>query len=322
MKKKKITIYLILLLIGSCLLIVYRQGITKLAVTSQELNVKKYLGLNHLKYKQYTGNNVTVAIIDSGIGVHKDIDQSRILAFKDFVNQKDTPYDDNGHGTFVAGIIGGNGNYVGIAPNVNLVVLKVVNSTGDVDTSNLYNAIEWVYNNKEKYNIDIVNISIGSPITLPIEKDPLCIAVKKLKSKGIIIACSAGNYGPSEATITSPGMSPDVITVGYLNNKNTYKYKDDTVAYMSGRGNSKNIIQKPDIITLGVDILSLSYKNGYKHDSGSSFATAIVSGVAAILTEKYKNKPSSFIEEIIKGNTYKLENVDNYSQGNGELKFK
>lgn len=320
-KKKSMLIILLILILGLAYLWKMNKNDNSINVNSQDLSIKRYLGLNKSNYNKFTGKNVCVAIIDSGISFHKDLVSNRVIAFKDFVGNKETPYDDFGHGTFVAGLIGANGKLRGISPNVNFVIVKALDNKGNASRETLNSAIEWIINNKEKYDIKIVNISEGVSPILPYNEDPICIQIAKLKKKGVIIVCSAGNEGPRENTIVSPGISPDVITVGSINNKNTYTVSDDTVAKFSSRGNYNSGVEKPNFVTMGVDLMSLDYKrnSGYTIMSGTSFSTAIVSGVAAILIEKYSTKPISFVENMIKKSTYSLDNIDYNSQGRGEL---
>lgn len=301
------------------------QYIFKRDITAQNLNIREYVGLKQKDFSNYSGNGVTIAIIDSGINKHNDLDKSNIIYFKDFVNNKNNIYDDFGHGTFISGIIAADGRIRGVAPKCNLIVLKVLDKYGKCDIKTFETSIKWVVDNMEKYNINIVNISIGIPISInETDKDTVYSYLKLLKGKGVITICSAGNDGPNSGTILYPGMSKDVITVGYINSKGTYSLSDDKVAISSSRGTENCSFIKPDILTLGIDINSLDYKtnDGYVINSGSSYAAAIISGVTAILLEKFKGKPISYIDEYIKSSTYRLNDIEKSSQGNGEFKLK
>ncbi|MFC5704451.1 S8 family serine peptidase [Cohnella faecalis] len=291
-------------------------------ITAQGLSVRKYLGLEADGFKKFQGAGVNVAIIDTGIAVHDDIKSNRILEFKDFVAGKNEPYDDNGHGTFIAGIIGADGKVKGIAPKVNFVVIKAMDKSGDVDKDRLIIALEWLVENQKKYNIKVVNLSLGGSPFIKNNDDLLLKKVHELDQAGVIIVTSAGNISSRYNTILSPGTSSDVVTVGGVKNNRTYSIQDDKLASFSPEGYRQNGIIKPDIVTLGVDILSLDYKrtNSYITHSGTSVSTAIVSGAAAIMFEKYSVSSSS-IKKIIINNAIKLKNESELKQGNGELHF-
>ncbi len=293
-------------------------------VTSQGLDIRKYIGLNNVKYKKFSGKDITVAIIDSGISLHNDINVDRIKVFKDFINYKESAYDDYGHGTAIAGIIGANGQLKGIAPNVDFVIVKTLDSDGKADRDTLCKAIDWVKDNMEIYNVKVVNISAGVIPFPNFSNDPLTSSIDKLKEKGVIVVCSAGNNGPYKKSILSPGNNPKVITVGSCKNNKTYSYLDDYITQFSSRGDFANGLCKPDIVTMGVDIYSLDFKdkNGYSIHSGTSYSTGIVTGVIAILLEKYQNSQISYIEKLIKSNTFEFYSTSVDSQGKGALKLK
>jgi serine protease AprX len=294
-------------------------------ITAQGLDIKKYINLENSKLKNYKGNNVNVAIIDSGIYQNTDIRSNRIIFFKDFTTNISKPYDDNGHGTFVAGIIGANGKLKGIAPKVNFIILKVLDSFGKTDTNTLLSALNWVYNNSDLYKIKVVNMSIGVVSYLNYKNDPICKLIKKISDKGVIIVCSAGNINDADgASILSPGISPDVITVGSIKTNRTYNISDSKITTFSAHGKVFEGYTKPDLVTLGVDILSLDYKknNSYITRSGTSFSCAIITGVVALLCEKYPNKSFNYIKKYILENTIKLKRDTTINQGNGEFFIK
>lgn len=246
----------------------------------------------------YTGEGVTVAIIDTGTSPHSDllVPNERIVGFKDFVNNRSSPYDDNGHGTHIAGIIAGsgyssNGKYTGIAPKANLLPIKALDGNGSGNTSDIIKAISWAIETKDQYNTKIINLSLGSPVNNPCSKDPLCKATKEATDNGLVVVVAAGNSGPSKKSILSPGISPNVITVGAVDDKRTPNTSDDTIASFSSRGPTKEGLNKPDIVAPGVNIMSLSNtkQNGYTSLSGTSMATPVISGAIALLLEKENN---------------------------------
>lgn len=246
--------------------------------------------------KGYEGTGVGVAVIDTGVAPHDDLvkPNNRIIVFKDFVNNKTISYDDNGHGTHVAGIIGGNGfsskgKYVGVAPKSNIIGIKALDENGGGSTSDIISALSYVIENKEKYNIKIVNLSLGTPATSSPEKDPLVKAVEKCVEAGLVVVTAAGNSGPNEKTILSPGISKQVITVGAVDDKRTIDINDDSIANFSSRGPTLEGIQKPDLVAPGVNIKSLSNTklDSYTSLSGTSMATPLISGSLALLFNKY-----------------------------------
>ena len=125
----------------------------------------------------------------------------------------------------------------------------------------------------------------------PCSKDPLCKATKEATDNGFVVVVAAGNSGPSKKSILSPGISPNVITVGAVDDKRTPNTSDDTIASFSSRGPTKEGLNKPDIVAPGVNIMSLSNtkQNGYTSLSGTSMATPVISGAIALLLEKENN---------------------------------
>lgn len=239
---------------------------------------------NAAKNELYTGKGVGVAILDTGACMHLDFG-SRILAFRDYVRGRTMPYDDNGHGTHVAGIIGGNGRasrgrYCGIAPGCGLIPIKVLDEKGNGKKESVIYAMDWIEKNREKYNIRIVNISVGS--TTQGENQDLIEAVEHIWDIGLVVVAAAGNLGPKRGSITAPGCSRKVITVG----------ASDMVMEnqgISGRGPTRECISKPDIVAPGNGIISCAYKAGvssYAAKSGTSMSTPVVAGGIALLLEK------------------------------------
>jgi serine protease AprX len=262
------------------------------------------------------GENVTVAVIDTGvlfthealksaIWTNKDeiagngIDDDRNGYVDDYfgvnvINPSKSVYDDNGHGTFVSGVIAGNGtvnpNFVGIDPKSKLIVIKALDGNGETGASTILNAMQWVYDNKDKYNIKIVCMSFGS-VSIG-RNDPLKLGAEMLWDSGIIVVSAAGNSGPTPETIRSPGSSSKIITVGALDDHredNMPRYDLFSVADFSSRGPIFSTY-KPDMITSGVNIngLNNNIKNGFfTKMSGTSVSTPMVAGMASIILKKY-----------------------------------
>src|SRR5205085_142935 len=255
---------------------------------------------------------ITVAIIDSGIQDNGDF-TGRITGFWDFtkggVSAK--PYDDYGHGTHIAGLIGSNGKltngeFQGIAPDVHLIGLKVLDQTGAGKTSDVIAAIDFLIANKAKLNAQIINLSIGHPIFSKPQDDPLVQAVEQAVAAGFYVVVSAGNYGlkpdgtPGYAGVTSPGNAPDVITSGAVMTQDTITRDDDVVAPYSSRGPAWYTgLAKPDVVAPGHKLASdaavgstlynqaLASGKATKGDvllvlSGTSMSTGVTTGMVAL----------------------------------------
>lgn len=250
-------------------------------------------------YKQgYFGENIGIAVLDSGIFPHNDFinKKNRIIAFADFVNNKPKMYDDSGHGTHVAGIAASNGlhkdkYYIGAAPRANIIAVKVLDRFGNGKVSNVIRGLNWVIKNKERYNIRIANISVGTAVTKAVdEKTELINAVNKVWDSGIFVVVAAGNNGPKRMTITSPGISRKVLTVGSSEENSQSNISGEIIKSYSGRGPTVACIVKPEIVAPGNNIISCANGNtGYIEKSGTSMSTPIVSGAIALLLEKEPN---------------------------------
>lgn len=280
--------------------------------------------------KGFEGEGITIAIIDTGVSPHNDLTRpkNRIVGFKDFINNKKLPYDDNGHGTHVAGIIGGNGyssrgKYVGIAPKSNILAIKALDENGGGTTSKVIEAISYVIETKDRYNTKIINLSIGTPANNACENDPLCRAVDKAIKSGLIVVVAAGNSGPSPGTILSPGTNRNAITVGAVDDKRTIDTSDDTIASFSSRGPTLEGIQKPDLVAPGVSINSLSNTklDSYVPLSGTSMATPLVSGTVALLFNKYGDLSPYEVKSKLLNSCIELQDIKE-NQGAGMLSLK
>lgn len=254
-------------------------------VCSLMYKTKRFLHLDYL-YSLITKNNeYTVVIIDTGIYEHIDfvLGKNRLIKFVDLISNKTVPYDDNGHGTFIAGVMCGNGinkKYAGIDKISNIIVIKALDSTGETTTTKILEAMQWVLQNKEKFNISTVCMSFGSVYR---EDDPLVNAAEILWNNGIVVVTAAGNSGPDGETIMSPGSSRRVITVGSLDD---ISLGNIAVADFSSRGPAGNYY-KPDIVVPGTDIISTNVfsvdRKFYTKMSGTSVSAPMVAGVASLL---------------------------------------
>ncbi len=255
--------------------------------------VRRIINADAAHKQGYIGTGITVAVMDTGIVPHLDFSH-RIINFLDFTSRKKGVYDDNGHGTHVSGIIGGNGfrshgRYTGIAPGCNLIALKVLDRMGNGNTHQVIQALKWVINNRKKYGIRILNISVGMLNSAKKEeRSKLIAAVEEVWNHQIVVIAAAGNNGPSNGTITIPGMCKSVITVGSSDDEEEYLLGQRTLTRgYSGRGPTENCVIKPEILAPGTEVTSCSPNMGYEVKSGTSMATPVVAGTVALLLGKY-----------------------------------
>jgi len=238
-----------------------------------------------MKQSVYTGKGIGVVLLDTGIYPHMDFGD-RIYAFADFISYRTFPYDDNGHGTCVAGILGGSGEasmgkYKGMAPGCSLMSLKVLDRFGNGNKEDILAAFRWIENHREEYKIRIVNISVGTTYKTRSDKDVLVRGVEALWDQGLVVVAAAGNRGPEPGSITAPGCSKKVITVG----------SSDMLlgkTAISGRGPTFECVCKPDLVAPGRRIMACApgVGNTYAMKSGTSMSTPVISGAAALALEK------------------------------------
>src|SRR5256714_8545378 len=230
----------------------------------------------------FDGSGVGVAIVDSGMDTgHKAFlgknDLSRIVVSRDYTgeNRVDDPF---GHGTHVTSIAVGNGRiaegaYTGVAPNANILNLRVLNSQGLGSVSGTLAGLDWVLSNRTAYNIRVVNMSLGTPAVDSYKNDPICRAVRQLVNAGVVVVAAAGNNGKNGAgqkvygQIHCPGNEPSAITVGAANSYGTNARNDDTIATFSSRGPTRSFwtdaagvrhydnLMKPDLVAPGNKIV-------------------------------------------------------------------
>jgi serine protease AprX len=230
------------------------------------------------------GEGVTVALLDTGADAHhQSFDgpegDPKIAAFKDFVNNQSFTYDDNGHGTHCASLIAGTGEMAGVAPGAKLVVVKVMDQEGACYLSDAIKALDWCLENKDRYGIRVVSFSVGgeSPLDGSSLLDDAC---NRMVDKGLVMCVAAGNSGPAPASIVVPGGAQKVITVGAVDRRGA-------IFDRSSRGPAADGETKPDLVTIGVDVVSATAgtRDGYSSMSGTSMAVPQVAGGAALLLE-------------------------------------
>lgn len=277
------------------------------------------LNSNFLWLEGYTGQGVTIAIIDTGIYPHPDF-QNRIVGFKDFINNRTVAYDDNGHGTHGAGCAAGNGTvYDGPARDANLVGVKVLDANGSGMISTVIAGLDWIVANKDVYSIDVLGITMGAIVTQSSTTDPLCAAIRNVWNAGIVVCCSAGSSGPNLQTITCPGNEPLIISVGASDDRSTIYVTDDTVAPFSSRGPSPiDGWAKPDVVAPGINVTACTNSAAnYVTWSGASASTQLVAGICAQYLEAHPGTVPARIKGDIKGSARPLQGYDANAQGSG-----
>lgn len=303
--------------------------ISKQAKVSALINVsKKVMSLDTLYAQDCYGKGVKIAIIDTGINPHIDfcLPSMRIVKFIDLINGKEKPYDDNGHGTFVASIACGNGlasggKFCGVAPKSEIIAIKALGENGEAGADKILEAMQWVSDNHKKYNIKVVCMSFGSnPIG---RNDPLVLGAETLWRQGIVVVAAAGNSGPEGETIKSPGFSSQIITVGGVDDnrdsEGNFDRKQFRIANFSSRGPAGRFF-KPDLIAPAVDITGAHFgdENLYSKMSGTSVATPMIAGVCLLVCSKYPNISPDHIKVRLLGNCNKISGNQN-EEGFGVL---
>jgi serine protease AprX len=304
------------------------------------------------------GSGVGVAVLDSGVTAwHDDLADAggtsqRVAQFVDFTAGAEQPSDEYGHGTHVAGVIAGNGfdsagARTGIAPGAHLVVLKVLDASGRGRISDVIAALDYVVAHKAEHNIRIANLSVAAGVYESFHLDPLTIAARRAVEAGIVVVAAAGNLGRQSdgsaryGSITAPGNSPWVLTVGASSHMGTIDRADDTIASFSSRGPTAiDRVAKPDVVAPGVGIESLNAQgsllstsmaayalNGtvtasyppYLSLSGTSMATPVVSGTVALMLEANPTLTPNAVKAILQYTAQKYTAYDVLTQGTGFL---
>jgi serine protease AprX len=313
----------------------------------------------------YTGAGIGVAVVDSGISSwHDDLGYNgssllvrtkngqRVPLFVDFVNGRTGQYDDNGHGTHVAGVISGNGHMssgsrAGIAPSAHLVGLKVLDDRGRGVISDVIAALDWVVANKAAYNIRVVNLSVGAAVTESYMTDPLTLAAKRAVDAGVVVVTAAGNLGKNHdgasqyGAITAPGNAPWVLTVGAYSHQGTLTRIDDVIAGYSSRGPTAfDFAAKPDVVAPGTGVVSLadatstmyatkaeflmkgtlfSATKPYLSLTGTSMASPVVAGTVALMLQANPSLTPNMVKAIIQYTSQQYDGYDALTQGAGFL---
>ncbi len=253
------------------------------------------------------GQGMTIAVVDSGIAKTDDLKGRNVIDVnfnQSYKNGKDL----YGHGTFVASMIAGDGKmssgaYMGIAPKSHLLNVRVSDDQGMSYESDVVEALQWIRENKTKYNIRVVNLSLNSSVTMSYHDSPLNAAVQILWFNGIVVVVAAGNNGTAE--LFAPANDPYVITVGATDDVDTQTIADDVIPAFSAYGVTVDGYAKPDLVAPGKDIVMYLPNNNklemgkqhathqiddsYFRMSGTSMAAPVVSGAVALLLQDEPN---------------------------------
>jgi serine protease AprX len=287
--------------------------------------------------KGYTGDGVGVALIDTGVNATGDL-AGKVAHAEDFTPEQDN-VDSFGHGTFVAGLIAGqgtasNGGVKGVAPGAHLVSVKIAGADGTTDLYRLLAALEWVTTFKDAHGIRVVNLSLGTESNQSYRSDPLNLAVERVWNSGIAVVVAAGNQGTAPGTITKPGDDPLVITVGAADDHTTPATRDDTLASFSSAGPTvADGLAKPDLVASGKSVVSTRASgstidtahpearidNTYFKGSGTSFSAPIVAGAAALVIDRTWSLSPNQVKHRLVSTARPVAGADPAAQGAGEL---
>lgn len=279
------------------------------ALVTWEDEYRDLTGVNSLDGLDGTG--VTLCIVDSGINVnHPDLSNMNLIGWNDVINSVDTPYDDDGHGTAMAGIIVADGGLNGVSKNVNLLVAKAIDSSGSGTDDGIAEAVDWCVNQ----DTDIISLSLGGQQGLGssiITTDSLEIAVENAVDEGVYVIAAAGNDGENDdGDVSSPGSVEEVICVGGVT-----RLGNLWVGSSEGDNNGQlwppklprgDPDKKPEIVAPGheVPVLVQNQQSWWGWSSGTSASTAWVSGGLALFLQEHpeyqrnQDSDSSKVQEI------------------------
>jgi serine protease AprX len=309
-------------------------------------NTTSYTGARAWWTAGYTGAGVDVAVIDTGVSPVEGLaTPGKIINGPDLSLESQNPafqyLDTNGHGTFMAGLIAGNGaDYTGMAPDARIVSLKVGVADGGVDVSQVIAAINWVIQHKDDngLNIRVINLSYGTNSTQAAEIDPLSYAAEQAWKQGIVVVAAGGNNGfqshmNNAPALSNPGFDRYLLAVGSTDSMGTSMLSDDTIPAFSPwpkRGATRYV----DLVAPGAHIQGLRVPNSetdlnhpegvidgyYFRGSGTSQSAAIVSGAAALLLQRYPNATPDQVKKLLTSSAYVI-NAKSQARGAGELQL-
>ena len=303
-------------------------------------NFAKTSGATSAWGRSLYGTGVGVAVIDTGISSMADF--GRRVVFGPDLSGEGTTVDTYGHGTVMAGLIGGSGAdssgrtggaYTGVAPDSTLVSVKAAGRNGATDVSTMLQAMHWVSAYKSQFNIRVLSLSWGTKSTQDPALDPLNYAVQRLWQEGIVVVVAAGNSGPNAGTITKPGDDPVALTVGAFDDKGNTERSDDSIPSWSSRGPTAAGLAKPDVVAPGRTLVaarsfgsSVEANNpkalispSYIKGSGTSQATAVTAGLAALLLQARPELTPDQVKAILRHTAAPLSSASTTAQGMGRV---
>jgi serine protease AprX len=310
-------------------------------------SIEQSLGVDQAWQDGYTGSGVGVALIDTGVTPVEGLDGAgQIVNGPDLSFDGTSPslryLDENGHGTFMAGIIAGrdpaavSGHYagdstdfLGIAPDAHIINVKVGGANGAVDVSQVLAAIDWVVEHRddEGFNIRVLNLSFGTDSSQSYLLDPLAYAAEVAWHQGIVVVASVGNQGGGAQRVSDPAIDPYVIAVGASQTSSTDRF---SVASFSSHGNAT---RSPDLIAPGTSVVSLADPGSVIADqyastgavgtrffrgSGTSEAAAVVSGLAALLVQEHPQATPDQIKALLTSTAAPVAGGARRASGSGE----
>ncbi|MCW2928580.1 MAG: peptidase and in kexin sedolisin [Thermoleophilia bacterium] len=268
-------------------------------------------GSGNLASMGYLGQNTTVVVIDTGVADVPAL-EGKLLTQVNLSAGSDTG-DEYGHGTFVAGIVHE------IAPEARIISLKLSGADGSVDVTQVLAALQWVAINRDRYSIDVVNLSFGNDSRQSANTSLLNFGVQQLWDRGIVVVASAGNAGDQPGTVTKPGDDPVIISVGSSDEQGTGDRGDDFVPGFVSRGPTQDGFAKPDLVAPGARLVSLRAPGSTVDQlhpearvgadrfrgSGTSFSAPLVAGVVAqMLSAEPRLTPDQVKYGVLKGATW------------------
>jgi len=286
-----------------------------------------------------TGKGVGVAVIDTGIAgdlpdfrVSGSDSSSRVIGSAVVHPDAATAADGYGHGTHVAGIIAGNGwrrgsldpqrgEYIGVAPDANLISVKASDDAGNATVLDVIYGLQFVVDHKDTYNIRVVNLSLESTTPGSYKTDPLDAAVESAWFNGIVVVAAAGNHGIAQDAVSyAPGNDPYAISVGAVDDQGTKNRSDDLLAAWSSRGTTADGHAKPELVAPGSRIVSALAPGsafttmcatcivgtGYIRAGGSSMSAPMVSGAVALLLERHPSLTPNQVKGVLMRSTRSL----------------
>ncbi|MFD8982861.1 S8 family serine peptidase, partial [Streptomyces sp. NPDC059564] len=267
----------------------------------------------------FDGTGTKVAVLDTGTDLdHPDL-KGRVDESKNFTDS-DTDADRQGHGTHTISTVGGSGAESGgakkgVAPGARLLSGKVLGDQGYGLDSWIIAGMEWAVAAKA----DVVSMSLGDPSQTACD-DPLAAAAERLSQQGPLFVIAAGNSGPGNNTVSSPGCAPSVLTVGAVD-------RDDTTAVFSSRGPAGlQHTLKPEIAAPGVGISAANMGGrgvyAYQSMSGTSMATPHVAGAAAVVKQRHPDWTGQQIKSALVGSANSAVPGDVRETGGGRLDVK